>query len=133
MNTRECLDMLLRSGNAGSNTFTGHKEVLDAALKQVPATFRRKAIVRIDGAGASHELVKHLLTLSTPRKTLLFTCGWMITESDEAAIAAVPEDAWKPGITQDGDAGEDKDVAEITDLMSRAENWPDGLRWIARR
>ena len=37
MNTRECLDMKLRPGNAGSNTFTDHKEVLDAALKQVPA------------------------------------------------------------------------------------------------
>ncbi len=37
MNTRECLDMLLRPGNAGSNTFTDHKEVLDRALKQVPA------------------------------------------------------------------------------------------------
>ncbi len=73
-NTRECPDMLLRSGNAGSNTFTDHKEVLDAALKQVPAGFRRKVIVRIDGAGASHDLVRHLLTLSSPRKTLLFTC-----------------------------------------------------------
>ena len=102
MNTRECLDMKLRPGNAGSNTFSDHKEVLDAALKQVPAAFRRKVIVRIDGAGASHELVEHLLTLSTKRKTLLFTCGWTITESDEAAIMAVPEGAWKPGITQDG-------------------------------
>jgi hypothetical protein len=27
------------------------------------------------------------------RKTLLFTCGWAITEADEAAIAAVLEDA----------------------------------------
>ncbi len=125
--------MLLRSGNAGSNTFTDHKEVLDAALKQVPAGFRRKVIVRIDGAGASHDLVRHLLTLSSPRKTLLFTCGWMITESDEAAIAAVPEDAWKPGVRQDGTIEDDKDVAEITDLMSRAGNWPEGLRWIARR
>ncbi len=132
-NTRECPDMLLRSGNAGSNTFTDHKEVLDAALKQVPAGFRRKVIVRIDGAGASHDLVRHLLTLSSPRKTLLFTCGWMITESDEAAIAAVPEDAWKPGVRQDGTIEDDKDVAEITDLMSRAGNWPEGLRWIARR
>jgi hypothetical protein len=78
-NTRECPDMLLRPGNAGSNTFTDHKEVLDRTLKQVPAPFRRKVIVRIDGAGASHDLVKHLLTLSSPRKTLLFTCGWMIT------------------------------------------------------
>jgi hypothetical protein len=37
------------------------------------------------------------------------------------------------GIAQDGDIEEDKDVAEITHLMSRAGNWPDGLRWIARR
>ena len=107
--------------------------MLDAALKQVPAAFRRKVIVRIDGAGASHDLVKHLLTLSSPRKTLLFTCGWTITESDEAAIMAVPEEAWKPGITQDGRAEDDKDVAEITDLLARAGNWPAGLRWIARR
>src|SRR5260370_25272849 len=94
--------MLLRSGNAGSNTFTDHKEVLDAALKQVPAGFRRKVIVRIDGAGASHDLGRHLLTLSSPRKTPLFTCGWMSTESGEAAIAALPENAWTPGLPQDG-------------------------------
>jgi hypothetical protein len=53
--------------------------------------------------------------------------------TDEAAIMAVPEPAWKPGIRQDGTVEDDKDTAEITDLMSRAENWPDGLRWIARR
>ena len=133
MNTRECLDMKLRPGNAGSNTFTDHKEVLDRALKQVPAAFRRKVIVRIDGAGASHDLVKHLLTLSSPRKTLLFTCGWAITGSDEDAIMAVPESAGKPGVTQDGDTEDGKDVAEITDLLARAGNWPEGLRWIARR
>lgn len=133
MNTRECLDMLLRSGNAGSNTFTDRKEVLDRALKQVPAAYRRKILVRIDGAGASHDLVGHLLTLTTKRKDLLFTCGWMITESDEQAIAAVPGDAWGPGVRQDGTVEEDKDVAEITHLMSRAEIWPEGLRFIARR
>ncbi|HUY46483.1 MAG TPA: IS1380 family transposase [Streptosporangiaceae bacterium] len=133
MNTRECLDMLLRPGNAGSNTFTDHKDVLDRALKQVPARFRRRVMIRIDGAGASHELIKHLLTLSSPRRTVLFTCGWMITASDEAAIVAVPDGAWKPGVRQDGTVEEDKDIAEITGLMSRAENWPDGLRWIARR
>ena len=133
MNTRECLDMLLRPGNAGSNTFTDHKEVLDRALRQVPAAYRRKILVRIDGAGASHDLVEHLLTLTTKRKDLLFTCGWMITETDEQAIAAVPGDAWGPGVRQDGTVEEDKDVAEITHLMSRAEIWPEGLRFIARR
>ncbi len=125
--------MLLRSGNAGSNTFTDHKEVLAAALRQVPARFRRKVLVRVDGAGASHELVEHLLSLSSPRRIMLFTCGWMITAADEDAIRQVPQDAWKPSTAQDGTAEEDKDVAEITGPMSRAGNWPQGLRWIARR
>jgi Transposase DDE domain group 1 len=133
VNTRESLDMMLRPGNAGSNTFADHKEVLDKALKQAPAASRRKVLVRIDGAGASHELVKHLLTLSSPRKTLLFTCGWMITGSDEDAIRQLAEGAWLPGIAQDGSLEDDKDVAEITHLLSRAGNWPGGLRWIARR
>jgi Transposase DDE domain group 1 len=132
-NTRECLDMLLRPGNAGSNTFTDHRDVLAAAIRQVPARFRRKILVRVDGAGASHDLIKHLLALSSPRRTALFTCGWMITAADEDAIKMVPADAWKPGIAQDGSLEEDKAVAEITHLMSRAGNWPDGLRWIARR
>jgi hypothetical protein len=132
-NTRECLDMLLRPGNAGSNTFTDHRDVLAAAIRQVPARFRRKILVRVDGAGASHDLMKHLLSLTSPRRSLLFTCGWMITAADETAIAQVPAGAWKPGIAQDGTVEEDKDVAEITHLMSRAGNWPGGLRWIARR
>jgi len=132
-NTRECLAMLLRPGNAGSNTFTDHREVLAAAVRQVPVRFRKKIIVRVDGAGASHELIKHLLSMSSPRRLLLFTCGWMITPADEAAIMQVPAGAWKPGIAQDGTAEEDKHVAEITDLMSRAGRWPEGLRWIVRR
>lgn len=132
-NTREPLAMLLRPGSAGSNTFTDHKDVLAAALKQVPARFRRKIVVRVDGAGASHDLIGHLLSLSTPRKTLLFTCGWAIMAADEDAIRQVPAGAWKPGTAQDGTAEDDKDVTEITGLMSRAGNWPDGLRFICRR
>jgi hypothetical protein len=125
--------MLLRPGNADSNTFTDHQEVLAAAIRQVPARFRRKILVRVDGAGASHELVNHLLSMSSARRIVLFTCGWMITAADEDAIRQVPAGAWKPGTGQDGGAEDDKDVAEITHLMSRAGNWPGGLRWIARR
>jgi hypothetical protein len=125
--------MLLRPGNAGSNTFTDHKEVLAAALRQVPSRSRRKIMVRVDGAGASHDLIGHLLSLSSPRKTLLFTCGWTIMPADEDAIRLLPAAAWKPGTAQDGTAEQDKDAAEITGLMTRAENWPGGLRWIARR
>jgi hypothetical protein len=53
--------------------------------------------------------------------------------TDEDAIRQVPAGAWKPGTAQDGTAEPDKDVAEITGLMTRAGNWPGGLRWIARR
>ena len=45
----------------------------------------------------------------------------------------LPASAWKPGTCQDGTIETDKAVAEITHLMSRAENWPGGLRWIVRR
>jgi hypothetical protein len=132
-NTAECLAMLLRPGNAGSNTVTDHIEVLAAAIAQLPARMRSRLMVRVDGAGASHELVGHLLKLASPRRKVLFTCGWMITPADEDAIKMVPASAWKPGIGQDGEPENDKDVAEITDLLSRAGKWPGGLRWIVRR
>jgi hypothetical protein len=132
-NTRECLAMQLRPGNAGSNTFTDHKEVLEAALRQVPSRFRRLIMVRVDGAGASHDLVEHLLALNSKRRTVLFTTGWMITAADEDAIGKVPAGAWKPGTSQDGGVEDDKDVAEITHLLTRAGNWPPGLRFIVRR
>ncbi len=72
--------------------------MLAAAIAQVPARMRRKQLVRIDGAGASHELITYLLSLATPRRTVLFTCGWMITGADELAIANLPASAWQPGL-----------------------------------
>jgi len=82
--------MLLRPGNAGSNTFADHREVLAAAIRQVPARFRRKILVRVDGAGASHELVGHLLSLSSARRSVLFTCGWVQIRSICRDVAVIP-------------------------------------------
>jgi hypothetical protein len=132
-NTAESLAMLLRPGNAGSNTFTDHLAVLTAAIRQIPSRFRSKLLVRVDGAGASHELISHLLSLSSRRRTVLFTSGWAITEADEQAIRKLPAPAWKPAAGQDGAVQQDKHVAEITHLTSRAAGWPSGLRWIVRR
>ena len=132
-NTGECLAMLLRPGNAGSNTVTDHLRVLREALAQIPAGWGGRLLIRVDGAGATHDLIQHLLTLSTRRRTVLFTCGWMITPADEAAIAMLPARAWQAGVDQDGHVQEKCHVAEITHLMSRAEGWPPGLRWIVRR
>ena len=132
-NTTESLAMLLRPGNAGSNTFADHAAVLTAAIRQIPSRFRSRLLVRVDGAGASHELITHLLSLTSRRRTVLFTCGWAITEADERAIAVLPAAAWQAAVDQDGAVQEDKHVAEITHLLSRAAGWPDGLRWIVRR
>jgi hypothetical protein len=132
-NTAESLAMLLRPGNAGSNTFADHLAVLTAALRQIPSRMRSKLLVRVDGAGASHELITHLLSLSSRRRTVLFTSGWMITAADEEAIRLLPATAWQAAVDQDGLVQEDKHVAEITGLLSRAAGWPAGLRWIVRR
>lgn len=132
-NTTECLAMLLRPGNAGSNTCSDHITVLTAAITQVPLRMRGRLLVRIDGAGASHDLIKHLKSLSTRRRTVLFTCGWMITEADETAIGMLPAQAWTAAVDQDGTVQKETAVAEITQLTSRAAGWPDGLRWIVRR
>ncbi len=132
-NTAESLAMLLRPGNAGSNTFADHAAVLTAAIRQIPSRWRSRLLVRVDGAGASHELITHLLSLAGRRRAVLFTCGWAITEADEQAIRLLPASAWKPGIGQDGAVQQDKHVAEITRLLSRAAGWPAGRRWIVRR
>ena len=123
-NTAESLAMLLRPGNAGSNTFADHAAVLTAAIRQIPSRMRSRLLVRVDGAGASHELITHLLSLSSRCRTVLFTCGWMITPADERAIAMLPAAAWQAAVDQDGTVQEDKHVAEITHLMSRAAGWP---------
>ncbi len=132
-NTAESLAMLLRPGNAGSNTFADHLTVLTAALRQIPSRMRSKLLVRVDGAGASHELISHLLSLATPRRRVLFTCRWAITAADEQAIGMLPSGAWQAAVDQDGAVQEDKHVAQITHLLGRAGNWPAGLRWIVRR
>ena len=43
----------------------------------------------------------------------------MITAADEDAVRKIPAGAWKPGTCQDGGTEDDKDVAEITDLLTR--------------
>jgi Transposase DDE domain group 1 len=132
-NTAESLAMLLRPGNAGSNTFADHLAVLTAALRQIPSRMRSRLLVRVDGAGASHELITHLMSLSSRRRTVLFTSGWMITAADEEAIGLLPATAWQAAVDQDGAVQEDKHAAEITHLLSRAGRWPAGLRWVVRR
>src|SRR5258708_23593878 len=105
--------MLLRPGNAGSNTFADHLAVLTAAIRQIPRRMRSKLLVRVDGAGASHELITCLLSLAGRCRTVLFSCGWAITEADEQAIRLLPAAAWQAGLAPDGPPPESKPVARV--------------------
>ena len=62
--TGEPLAILLRPGNAGSNTAADHKAVLADALAQLPwrPGYRvgRKVLVRTDAAGGTHEFLDYL-------------------------------------------------------------------------
>ena len=60
--TGEPLAFLLRPGNAGSNTVVDHISVLRAALAQLPGGRRpgKNVLIRIDGAGGTHELLAWL-------------------------------------------------------------------------
>lgn len=90
--------MMLRPGNEGSNTASEHIAVLSDALAQLPRSYRRRILIRLDGAGGSHGLIEHLLSLSTTRRKAVFTSGFTITAVEEAAIADLPEHAWTAAI-----------------------------------
>jgi hypothetical protein len=131
-NTTESLAMLLREGNAGANTATDHISVLTDALAQIPHSSTAKILVRVDGAGATHELLRHLEALNTARRTVRYTVGWKIGTADEEAIALLPEAAWETALHQDGTVQDGYAVAELTGLNTR-EGWPTGMRLIVRR
>jgi hypothetical protein len=54
--TREALAMLLRPGNAGSNTTVDHKTVIDRSLAQIPEEQLEtiEILIRADSAGATY-------------------------------------------------------------------------------
>ncbi|GAA3594900.1 hypothetical protein GCM10022295_90230 [Streptomyces osmaniensis] len=131
-NTQESLAVLLRPGNAGSNTVADHLAVFADALTQIPGSSRAKILVRVDGAGASHELLEHLEKLNTARRTVRYMTGWTIITDDEHAIAKLPEQAWDALLEQDGTPHDAYGVAELTGLNHRP-GWPEGMRLLVRR
>ena len=140
-NTRECVAMLLRPGNAASNDIADHKQVLAAALRQLPLPLWSKLLIRIDGAAFSHGLLEHLQALTTSRRRVRRVTGWAINTTDEQAIARLPENVWADALRQDGEVHEIKgpdgdkvtyQVAELTGLRDLS-GWPEGMRLIVRR
>jgi hypothetical protein len=53
--TGEALGILLRPGNAGSNTAAEHIETAQLALAQLPRRLRRRVLIRTDSGGGTHD------------------------------------------------------------------------------
>jgi Transposase DDE domain group 1 len=129
--TGEPLAFLLRAGNAGSNTVTDHKTVIRAALAQLPGHRRgRKVLVRIDGAGGTHELLTWLT-----RRRLSYSVGFALPgdlASIQKTLATIPDTAWEPAYDADRQPRPGAFVAEVTDLFDLS-SWPPGMRLIVRK
>ena len=123
--------MLLRPGNAGSNTAADHLTVLDWALTQIPDRWRsKKVLIRADGAGYSHALISAL-----SGQGLQFSVGYPVTEAVRDAIRLVPKWAWQAANNSDGALREHADVIEVTGLLDLS-HWRQtcpGMRVIVRR
>ena len=130
-NSNEALAMVLRPGNAGSNTAADHLTVLDPALTQTPDRWRsKKVLIRADGAGYSHALISAISV-----QGLEFSVGYPVTDAVRDAIRLVPKHAWQSANNSDGQLREHADVIEITHLLdlSRWNKTCPGMRNIVRR
>ncbi|MCA1679197.1 MAG: IS1380 family transposase, partial [Actinobacteria bacterium] len=126
--TGEGLAGILRPGNAGSNTAADHTTVIDLALEQLDEqALEGEILVRIDGAGASHEVAQYCRDAR-----LGFSVGFDLDERVRDAICGVGESAWIKAIRTDGTEREHSQVAEITDRVDLS-GWPQESRLIARR
>jgi hypothetical protein len=133
--TGEPLSFLLRAGNAGSNTVADHISVLRAALAQLPGSQQghrpgKNVLVRIDGAGGTHELLAWLT-----RRRLAYSVGFSLPGdlvSIQRKLAGIPSEVWTPAYDADGQVRPGAWVAELTDLFDLS-GWPPGMRLIVRK
>ena len=137
-NTRELLAITLRAGNANANHAGDHIGVLGEAISQVPASYRRRLLIRADSAGATHQLLDWLTGQDQVRgRRVEYSIGFPVHKGIAVhdAIHAVPESAWQAALDADGeprDAHTEAGVVELTGLVDLS-RWPVGMRLIVRR
>jgi hypothetical protein len=131
--TGEPVGVLLRRGNAGSNTAADHVGVLRQALRQLPGvnasarSVGRAVLVRIDGAGCSHAVLEYLHA-----RCLGYSVGFTLPDTTPDLLERIPEPAWTDGYDADGAVREGAMVAELTGLLDLT-GWPPGMRVIVRK
>jgi hypothetical protein len=125
----EPLAIMLRPGNAGSNTAADHIEATRLALAQLPGKTRRQVLIRADSGGGTHEF---LAWLARPGRRLAYSVGFTIADEAQQAIMKIPDRAWTPAYDGDGQVRDGAWVAELTGLLDLS-SWPQGMRVIVRR
>ncbi|MGH3833350.1 MAG: transposase [Pseudonocardiaceae bacterium] len=117
-NTDDVLAIDPRPGNATSNCAADNIALLDLAVSRLPSRYRHRILVRLDGAGFSHQLLEHIAAGGGVRgRDWDFSVGWSCTDTELDAIARLPKSAWTGGIDQNGDPVADTFVAELTGLL----------------
>lgn len=129
--TGEPLAVLLRPGNAGSNTAADHIAVTRQALAQLPKGFRsgRRTMVRTDSAGGTKDF---LSWLTGTHRNLGYSVGFPISTQLESVLPLVPQEAWARAYNSDGHERDGAWVAEATGMLDLS-GWPEGMRVIVRR
>ena len=130
--TGEPLAMLLRPGNAGSNTATDHITVIKGALAQLPGHRPgtrpgRKVLIRIDGAGSTHAVLDWMTT-----RRLSYSVGFSLPSHTSDLLERIPADVWAPALDAHDEIRDGAWVADLTDLLHLT-NWPKGMRVIVRK
>jgi len=131
----EALAGLLRPGNAGSNTVADHITVLGMALDALPAHARprpgqpdsARVLVRTDAAGATHGFAAAARAAGCQ-----LSLGYPVDGDVQAAVLALPAQAWTAAYDIDGEPREGAWLAEVTDLVDLSK-WPEGSRVIVGR
>jgi hypothetical protein len=125
----EPLTVLLRPGNAGSNTASEHIDATTLALAQLPRHLRRRVLIRADSGGGTHDFLKWL---AKPGRRLAYSAGFTITDDTQDAILAIPAQAWTPAYDAGRQVRPGARVAEITGMLDLS-SWPKGMRVIVRK
>jgi hypothetical protein len=125
----EPLNIMLRPGNAGSNTAGDHIEATRLSLAQLPGRLRRRVLIRTDSGGGTHEF---LAWLARPGRRLHYSVGMTITDDMQQAILTIPDRIWEPAYDADGQVRPGAWVAELTGLLDLS-SWPAGMRLIVRK
>jgi len=131
--TGEPLSFLLRAGNAGSNTAADHIQVLRQAFGQLPGHKSgnrpgRGVLVRVDGAGGTHELLAWLTS-----QRVQYSVGFSLSDTFTDQITLLDKaKLWQPAYDGDGHIRPGAFVAEATGLLNLA-SWPAGMRVIVRK